>query len=162
MASWTELLKEIEIEKNSKFLTDKIQEYLNKISELRNNRVVIAYFSSFLQKPNLNFYDIAITMEDINGFMTCLCNVDCSKELTLILHTPGGDTNAIEPIVDYLHKKFQYIEVIIPTYAMSAGTSISLASNKIIMAKHSQLGPIDPQIVINNKSVSVQSILDQL
>jgi len=59
------------------------------------------------------------------------------------------------------YSQFSYIEVIVPTYAMSAGTMISLASNKIIMGRQSQLGPIDPQMPIGGRYVSAQSIVDQ-
>ena len=59
--------------------------------------------------------------------------MDWDKGLTLLLHTPGGVTNAAETIVEYLHTKFSYIEVIVPTYAMSAGTMISLSSNLIFI-----------------------------
>jgi len=44
---------------------------------------------------------------------------------------------------------------------MSAGTMISLASNKIIMGRQSQLGPIDSQMPIGGRFVSAQSIVDQ-
>lgn len=81
--------------------------------------------------------------------------------LTLLLHTPGGLTNAAESIVAYLHQKFEYIEVIIPTFAMSAGTMISLSANKIVMGRQSQLGPIDPQMLMGGRFVSAQAIVDQ-
>jgi len=87
--------------------------------------------------------------------------MDWTKGLTLILHTPGGDPNAAETIVQYLWSKFDYIEVIVPTYAMSAGTMIALATDKIIMGRQSQLGPIDPQFIIGNGSVSAYSIKAQ-
>jgi membrane-bound ClpP family serine protease len=38
------------------------------------------------------------------------------------------------------------IRAIIPQMAMSAGTMIALSTREIIMGKHSNLGPIDPQI----------------
>ena len=63
---------------------------------------------------------LQITHEEINGFMSVMYKMDWSKGLTLILHTPGGITNAAETIVDYLTKKFDRLEVIIPTFAMSA------------------------------------------
>ena len=94
-----------------------------------------------------------ITKEDINGFMSIVKGLDCSKGLTLILHTPGGIPVAAESIVKYLREKFNNIEVIIPTYAMSAGTMIALGADNIIMGKHSFLGPIDPQFMLSgNKS----------
>jgi hypothetical protein len=102
-----------------------------------------------------------LTQEDIHGFMAVMHGMDFGRGLTLILHTPGGVTNATETIVDYLRSKFDYIEVIVPTFAMSAGTMIALATDLIIMDRQSQLGPIDPQIMTNGGQVSAQAVLDQ-
>ena len=49
---------------------------------------------------------------------------DFNKGLLLILHTPGGSAEAAQTIVEYLRSKFDAIDVLIPTYAMSAGTMI--------------------------------------
>jgi len=70
-------------------------------------------------------------------------------------------TNAVETIVEYLTTKFQAFEVIIPTFAMSAGTMLSLASDNIVMGRQSQLGPIDPQMPISGRLVSARAIVDQ-
>jgi membrane-bound ClpP family serine protease len=78
-----------------------------------------------------------------------------------LLHTPGGVTNATETIVAYLSNKFADFEVVIPTYAMSAGAMISLAANRLIMGRQSQLGPIDPQLPVQQRFVSAQAIVDQ-
>lgn len=61
----------------------------------------------------------------------------------------------------YLRSKFDDIEVIVPTFAMSAGTMISLASNRIVMGRQSQLGPIDPQMVIGGRSLSARAVVEQ-
>jgi ClpP class serine protease len=69
------------------------------------------------------------------------------KGLNLILHTPGGSISATESIVDYLHRMFQEdIIAIIPQIAMLAGTMIACSCRKILMAKHANLGPIDPHL----------------
>lgn len=122
---------------------------------------VLVYGSSWLQKPHAPAPSTIITHEDLNGFMSTIHKMDWTKKLVLILHTPGGVTNAAETIVHYLHAKFARIEVIIPTLAMSAGTMISLSASKIIMGKQSQLGPIDPQFVVKGMNVSAKGIIDQ-
>lgn len=160
MPSWNELLTELE-KQPGEFLRTNLQKYLNDISKLRENRNVIFYASAFLQKPEAPQTFIQVTHEDLNGFMGTMYGMDWNKGLTLLLHTPGGLTNAAETIVEYLYQKFQYIEVIIPTFAMSAGTMISLGANKIIMGRQSQLGPIDPQMPLSGRFVSAQSVVDQ-
>ncbi|MGX9346879.1 SDH family Clp fold serine proteinase [Microbacterium sp. KNMS] len=105
---------------------------------------------------------VSITHEDLNGLMAVIKGMQFDRGLTLILHTPGGVTNATESLVDYLRAKFPSIEVIVPTFAMSAGTMISMAADRIIMGHHSQLGPIDPQIpTVAGRSYSAQTIVDQ-
>jgi hypothetical protein len=44
---------------------------------------------------------------------------------------------------------------------MSAATMWSCACDEIVMGKHSQLGPIDPQLLTPNGAVPVRAILDQ-
>lgn len=160
MPSWNELINEFD-KQPTEFLRTKIQKALQEVSKNRNDANVLFYASSFLQKNDIPPSLTQITHEDINGFMSTLFNMDWNKGLILIIHSPGGVTNATESIVEYLYQKFSYIEVIVPTYAMSAGTMISLASNKIIMGRQSQLGPIDPQMPIGGRYVSAQSIVDQ-
>ena len=97
-------------------------------------------------------------MEDVNGFMNALHGASTDNGLSLILHTPGGDPNAVESIVEYLHAKFDYIEVIVPFLAMSGGAMMSLASDRLIMGRQSQLGPIDPQFQIGTSHYSARAI----
>ena len=55
--------------------------------------------------------------------------------------------NNYSSLVDYLYSMFgKDIRVIVPQISMSAGTMIALASKEIMMGKHSNLGPIDPQV----------------
>lgn len=159
MASWSELQAKLpeEVKKNPNWLDQKLTEELGKISKLRNNRVVIFYASAFLQKKQENL-DTLILREDINGFMNAIYEAGVGNGLTLILHTPGGDPHAVESIVDYLHAKFNYIEIIVPYLAMSGGAIVSLASNLVVLGKQSQLGPIDPQFSIGGKIHSARAI----
>jgi len=86
-------------------------------------------------------------------------------DLDIIIHSPGGSAEAAEQIVAYLRAKFKNIRAIIPQNAMSAATMIACACDEIIMAKHSAIGPIDPQMGINNNGslyfIPAQSILDE-
>ena len=68
---------------------------------------------------------------------------------------------ATETFVDYLRSKFDFIETIVPVYAMSGGTLIALGSDRIVMGNQSQLGPIDAQLPLTNGSVPASSILNQ-
>lgn len=140
----------------SSWLKKELLSQLSKISELREGSTVIFYASAFLQK--VQDMGTSIDHEDMNGFMNALYKAKNSNRLTLVLHTPGGDPNAVESIVNYLHAKFEYMEVIVPYLAMSGGTMISLASNLLILGKSSQLGPIDLQLNIRGEMRSARAI----
>lgn len=155
MASWSELLQLQQ--QDPAWLDRKLKKQLSAISKRRGGAAVIFYASSFLQKADGNEGSI-INREDINGFMNALYEASTDKGLLLMLHTPGGDPNAVESIVEYLHSKFDYIEAVVPYLAMSGGAMISLASDLLVLGRQSQLGPIDPQFVIGNKTHSARAI----
>ncbi len=140
MANWNGILEEINRDGSTYDLIRR--KYLRKLSDL-TQRNVIAYYSGWLQKPTAPF--LQINDNDKNGFMSTINGLDREKGLDLVLHTPGGETAATESIIDYLKTMFSDIRVIVPQLAMSGGTMIACAAQKILMGKHSSLGPIDPQ-----------------
>ena len=148
MPNWSEVIAEIrqeqQINPDINPLDTVRRKYLKKISEI-SGRNTIAYYSGWLQKPQVA--GTAVGDTDKSGFMLAINKLDRSKGLDLILHTPGGDIAATESLVDYLYSMYKKdIRVIVPQISMSAGTMIAFASKEIVMGKHSNLGPIDPQI----------------
>lgn len=112
----------------------------------QTGRATILYYSNWIGTSAAG-NRAAISLDDIHGFMTAVGGLEGS-DLDLLLHTPGGDPNAAERIVEYLRNKFTgELRVFVPVAAMSAGTMIALACDRIVMASHSQLGPIDPQVL---------------
>ena len=80
--------------------------------------------------------------------MSVVESLDKNKGLDLIIHTPGGSLDATESIIDYLHASFgEDIRAVIPQLAMSCGTMLACSCKEILMANHSSLGPVDPQII---------------
>ena len=156
MASWSELLNQADASKDPiVFLNEKRVELLDSIHQY-TGRNVITYYSSWLTKPESP--NIDINDSDKNAFMQAIYKMDKSKGLDLILHTPGGGIAATESIIDYLHSIFNgNIRAIVPQIAMSAGTMMALSCETIMMGKHSNLGPVDPQ----NRGVSCQESLDE-
>jgi hypothetical protein len=111
-------------------------------------RNTIVYYSGWLEKEFLLAQGLRgheVNDSDKNGFMAVIHQLDRSKGLDLLLHTPGGDVAATESLVDYLRSMFTDIRAIVPQIAMSAGTMIALSCREVVMGKHSSLGPIDPQ-----------------
>lgn len=79
--------------------------------------------------------------------MLCIHELERSKGLDLLLHTPGGGIAATQSIAHYLHEMFgNDIRAIVPQIAMSAGTMVACICRSILMGKHSNLGPVDPQL----------------
>jgi hypothetical protein len=106
---------------------------------------IICYYSGFLAKPTVE--GVEITDEDKNGFMLCVHKVDKSKGLDLFIHTPGGGGAATASLIHYLKQMFgNDIRAFVPQIAMSAGTIMACACKEIYMGKHSNIGPVDPQI----------------
>lgn len=122
------------------------RKYLKQLQK-HTGRDTIAYFSSYnVQRPyNVPLSAYSVAQDDIQGFMTSLHNLK-GKQLDLILHSPGGSSEAADQIVQYLRSKYDHIRAIIPQNAMSAATMIACACDEIVMGKHSAIGPIDPQI----------------
>lgn len=147
MPTWNEINNEIDSGNSS---CDKVRhKYLAALAH-KTGRPCIAYYSGWLQKkqPDGRLHaEVAISDLDVNGFMTAIHGLPRDKGFDLVLHTPGGDIEATRGIVEYLFKMFgRNFNVIVPQAAFSAGTMIACASKTIIMAKHSCLGPTDPQV----------------
>lgn len=146
MPNWNAVLKEIEKAKGdaSQSPFDVVRRsYLAKLHQ-HTGRNLICYYSGFLLKPSIE--GIELNDDDKNGFMLCIHKLDKAKGLDLFIHTPGGDVGATESLVYYLKEMFgDDIRAIVPQIAMSAGTMIACSCKSIVMGKHSNIGPIDPQ-----------------
>lgn len=163
MPTWGEILKEFSTPPNTPDLIRR--KYLSELAK-HTGRDIILYSTKWTDPSGVNPDVISITEEDIQGFMEVVHGLR-SKDLDLIIHSPGGSPVATEAIVKYLRKKFTNIRVIVPQGAMSAGTMLACSGNRIVMGKHSFLGPIDPQFILPthipgaSRMVPAQAILDQ-
>jgi len=155
MPNWGEVLEEIADEQRKAHTSfDTVRrKYLKELAEI-TGRNVIAYYSGWQSKPGISGTEIRD--EDRDGFMRALHGLDYSKGLDLILHTPGGSIAATQAIITYIREKFgRNIRAIIPHTAMSGGTIMACSCREILMARHSSIGPIDPQI----RGVPAQGVL---
>lgn len=115
---------------------------------------VVAFFTSFV-------YPVAIEDSDADMLEGVLQKCNLSKGFALFLSSPGGSGLAAERIINICRSYSgvgSYI-TIVPGKAKSAATMVSLGSSKIMMSNTSELGSIDPQMVIEeNKKVKWFSI----
>jgi ClpP class serine protease len=97
---------------------------------------------AFLGIPFGGFVDIDDSEEVIRAVERTADDVP----IDLIVHTPGGLVLAAEQIAAAIAGHPAPVSVLIPHYAMSAGTLIALGADRIVMAPSAVLGPVDPQI----------------
>lgn len=139
------------------------RKYLKELSE-HTGRAVIVYASAWMDKAGVSADALSINLGDIRGLMEAASNTK-ERELDLILHSPGGQAEAAESMVEYLRTQFDHIRVFVPVAAMSAATMVALSADEIVMGAHSQLGPIDPQFTLftpeGPRTSPGQAILDQ-
>ena len=162
MPTWSELLSKLQKEIRPPIHDNIRRHYLHELSK-KTDRDIIVYATKWTQRPT-NSIEISIENGDIQGLMEVMHGLE-RKKLDLIIHSPGGSAEAAEGILNYLRTKYDDIRAIIPMMAMSAATMLACGSNKIVMGKHSFLGPIDPQIRISTelgeRYVPAQIIKDQ-
>jgi len=167
MPSWSEILSELATLRNQAISRYDIvrRKYLSELSR-HTQRNTILYATNWTSPTGLPIdpSSLSITFEDIQGLMEVIHGLK-GHQLDLILHSPGGFPEAADAFVKYIRTKFQDIRVIIPYAAMSAAAMIACSANRIVMGKHSFIGPIDPQLVLQTQlgiqSIPAQAILQQ-
>lgn len=107
---------------------------------------VVSVFTSFrypviLEDSDADMLEEVLSTTDLDG-----------RRLMVVLNCPGGDGMAAERIVN-ICRTFgnNHFSVIVPKMAKSAATMVCLGADEIIMSSTSELGPIDPQILIRNE-----------
>ncbi|MDT3282204.1 MULTISPECIES: SDH family Clp fold serine proteinase [Shewanella] len=80
----------------------------------------------------------------------CAAN-EQKEKLLIILQTGGGSAETVEKMVEMSRHFYQQVNFLVPDVAMSAGTIWCMSGDKIYMDYSSSLGPIDPQVLNNEK-----------
>jgi hypothetical protein len=167
MPTWGEILSELQATSRQGIVPpfDAVRRKYLALLNRKTGRNTIMYSTKWTQPTGpVNPDLLSITDEDIQGLMEVIHGLKDS-ELDLIIHSPGGSAEAAEAFVSYLRTKFDDVRVIIPQAAMSAATMLACSSNRIVMGKHSSIGPIDPQLILQTQVgmqlVPAQAILDQ-
>ncbi len=97
-----------------------------------------------------------------------------ADHLILIIESGGGDPSPAVSIMNLLDSRFKRISTVVPRYAKSAATLMSLGTDEIYMNPRSALGPLDLQIEhhrdgsrisaldIRNTVTSISALVDAL
>ncbi|WP_456326568.1 SDH family Clp fold serine proteinase [Palaeococcus sp. (in: euryarchaeotes)] len=119
---------------------------LQRLSRRRNSTVItLIHRQESVGLFGIPFYKF-ISVEDSEEVLRAIRMAPKDKPIDLIIHTPGGLVLAATQIAKALNDHPAETRVIVPHYAMSGGTLIALAADKIIMDPHAVLGPVDPQL----------------
>jgi hypothetical protein len=109
----------------------------------------------------------SIDRDDTVPFVDLLHNVPPGEDLDFLLHTGGGDMDAAEKLISMVRNKVGngVLRIVVPDFAKSAGTLMVLGADFVVMSDTSELGTIDPQIVLadgngNRILHPIQSYLD--
>lgn len=104
---------------------------------------VISFFTSFV-------YPVMLEDNDADMLEGVLQKCGLPKGFALLVSSPGGSALAAERVINICHSYSGtgHYTVVVPAKAKSAATMICLGASKIIMGKTSELGTVDPQMVV--------------
>jgi len=160
MASWQEIATEMD-QAGPSGIDNIRKQKLDALFQLTKRPVLLYGVEMFnLAKINATQGDISIDLKDKDGFVEALRGIE-GKEIDVIIHSPGGSPEATESIVELLRKRFTSIRFIIPSIAKSAATMLAMSGDEIILGNDAELGPTDPQMIINGVANPAHCILKQ-
>jgi ClpP class serine protease len=119
--------------------------------------ITIIHTPSKLALLGLPFFRM-IDMSDMEEILDAIRMTPKNKPIDLILHVTGGAVLPTAQIARALNNHPARTRVIIPYYAMSGGTLISLGADEIWMAENAMLGPIDPQVLTMKGPLPLSSL----
>jgi len=128
------------------FLTHARLLKMKEIEKERGSRVISLIHRqeslAFLGIPFIRF----LSIDESEKILRVIRKTSDDTPIDLIIHTPGGLLLAAEQIANALKAHPAKVSVMVPHFAMSGGTLITLAADEIYMDPNAVLGPIDPQI----------------
>lgn len=106
----------------------------------------------------------------VTYFAELLHGADPDMDLHLMLWSPGGDGETAVRLARMAQAASRKFVVLVPDMAKSAATILALGAHEVVMGPTSDLGPIDPQILLANRGyvgakdliAAIQSALDDV
>lgn len=131
----------------------KLNSFIENYEKKYNSKVLFLIH----RKKHVGLFGIPVyeylEVNDAHHLLSELSKTSPDKNLLLIIHSPGGELLAGMQIAKTLKEWKGKVTVVIPYYAMSAGTLISLAADEVYAKKTATFGPIDPQIPVEGKNI---------
>jgi hypothetical protein len=126
------------------FWVDQKDRYLRQLLirdiEAITGRALIAYFTDTGSSAQIDDGD--------DRYLVELLHDARGRPLDLLLETNGGFTDATEKLVSVLTASDVDLRVVVPRRAKSNGTLLALAGTSVVMGQGSELGPMDPLIIV--------------
>jgi len=118
------------------------------------------------RKKQVGFFGVPVyeylEVSDAHKLLAELKKTSQDKNIVLVIHSPGGELLAGMQIAKMLKNWKGKVSVVVPYYAMSAGTLIALSADEIYANEATTFGPIDPQIPVNPEKQKFASAVDIL
>lgn len=87
------------------------------------------------------------SMQKVRKEVIAYCKANPNtKDIDFIINSPGGSPDDAYRIIRTLRNNFERVNVVVPFWAKSAATLLSLGATKIIMGEFGEFGPLDIQI----------------
>lgn len=80
------------------------------------------------------------------------------REFHLLLRSPGGDGEQAVRAIRVLQSRCSKLVIVVPDVAKSAATLLALGADEIRLGPASDLGPVDPQMMIGTRWFAAKSI----
>lgn len=137
-------------------LLDVLRSAIGEIENLRG-RPCIAYVGNVV-KPGEG---ASVDLHDDLPFAEMVNSVPKEhKKVDVLLATLGGSGQQVVRFVNALRARFDEIDFLIPSVAMSAGTLFCLSGDRVWMNPQAALGPVDPQVPTKDgRFVPAQALL---
>jgi hypothetical protein len=109
---------------------------LSKLKALRGNPIIL--------------YATMINDESVCILYECLKRLGRTDRLDFVLSTVGGIVTATRQLALLLREYTEYLTILVPYKARSAGTLLCLSANKVVLGPLSGLGPLDSHIGLDS------------
>ncbi|MFD1145627.1 SDH family Clp fold serine proteinase [Saccharothrix hoggarensis] len=101
-----------------------------------------------------------ISEDSVTFFQDVLHGLDPTRDLHVLLCSPGGDGEVAIRLARMAQHSCRELVVLVPEIAKSAATIFALAAHRIVMGATSDLGPIDPQVLVGKRGfVSAKDLI---
>jgi len=120
------------------------------IEEYRNRPLIVYATSTRRGVP------AQMAGDAVREFIDQIDALSGEKSIDVLLHSTGGDALTAWKLMSVLRERFETVSVLVPYMAFSAATIFALGADEIVMHPLASLGPIDPQISIQQPDGSLR------